>query len=65
MAMTPDTIGVLEGRELEMVAEVFAAAVREGRKLRVCVDAGVKIDAGGITGGWTPPFGRLGDVTGR
>lgn len=65
MAMTPDTIGVLEGPALVEFASIVAAAAAEGRKLRVCVDGGVKADAGGVTGGWTYPMGRVGDVTGR
>jgi hypothetical protein len=63
--MNPETIGVLEGSALAEFARIVAAAAEQGRKLRVCVDGGVKADAGGITGGWTAPIGRLGDVTGR
>jgi len=29
------------------------------------VDGGVNFDAGGVTGGWTAPMGRLADVTGH
>lgn len=63
--MNPETIGVLEGSALVEFARIVTAAAEQGRKLRVCVDGGVKADAGGITGGWTPPMGRVGDVTGR
>jgi hypothetical protein len=63
--MRPETIGVLEGSALAEFAAIVAAAHADGRKLRVCVDGGVKADAGGITGGWTAPIGRVGDVTGR
>jgi len=63
--MNPENIGVLDGRALEQVAEIFAAAARNHGKLRVCVDGGVKVDAWGVTGGWTPPYGRLADVTGH
>ena len=63
--MRPETIGVLQGPALREFAEIVAWAAKEGRKLRVCVDGGVKVDAGGVTGGWTPPMGRLGDVTGQ
>lgn len=63
--MRPETIGVLEGPALADFARIVAAAAAEGRKLRVCVDGGVKADAGSITGGWTAPLGRLGDTTGQ
>jgi hypothetical protein len=65
MSMTPETIGVLEGSALAEFAAIVAAAAAQGRKLRVCVDGGVKADAGAITWGWTPPMGRLGNVTGQ
>ncbi len=63
--MRPETIGVLEGSALRDFAAIVQAAAEDGRKLRVCVDGGVKVDAGSITGGWTYPLGRVGDVTGR
>lgn len=63
--MNPESIGVLEGDALRAFATIVVMAADQGRKLRVCVDGGVKCDAGGITGGWTAPMGRLGDVTGR
>jgi hypothetical protein len=63
--MRPETIGVLEGSALVEFARVVAEAVKEGRKLRVCVDGGVKVDAGAITWGWSPPLGRVGNATGQ
>jgi hypothetical protein len=63
--MGPETIGVLEGSALAEFAKIVAAAAKDGRKLRVCVDGGVKADAGGVTGGWTAPLGRMADATGR
>ena len=63
--MNANTIGVLEGAALVRFAAIVMAAADEGRKLRVCVDGGVKADAGGITGGWTAPIGRMADVTGH
>lgn len=63
--MRPETIGVLEGPALAEFAAIVAAAAAQGRKLRVCADGGVKADAGGVTGGWTYPLGRMADTTGR
>jgi len=63
--MNPETIGVLEGPALAEFVRILMEAKRTGRKVRVCVDGGVKCDAGGVTGGWTAPMGRLADVTGH
>ena len=63
--MNPESIGVLEGAALVRFAAIVMAAADEGRKLRVCVAGGVKADAGAVTAGWTPPIGRLADVTGH
>lgn len=63
--MNPENIGVLEGSALVEFARIVAAAARNHGKLRVCVDGGVKVDAWGVTGGWTAPMGRMADVTGH
>lgn len=50
----------LSPREIAELRVVFTVADREGARIRVAIDGGLKLDAGG---GWSLPRGT--DTTGR
>lgn len=61
--MNAKGIAVLEGKELEQIADWLAQAVQDERKVRLTVEGGLKIAVGGES--WTLPYGRVGDECGQ
>lgn len=62
--MTPDSIAVVDGNDLERLSADLAWAVQNNCAVRFTVDGGLKYDAADGTG-WTPPLGRTGNTTGQ
>jgi hypothetical protein len=62
--MKAEEIAVVADSELWELVSRLQAAATSGRAVRLTVEGGVKIDNGN-GGGWTLPFGRLADKTGR
>lgn len=56
-------ITILEPREVEYLAHMFAVANERGTKVRMCQEGGIKIAVGG--GMWTHPMGLPADVDGH